>query len=89
MVVISVARVGQKWAVQHGGGFLGHTSSLEEATSIGRDLVSWLRSQGRQAELIVGETIATAPADSGDASVTHAGVQQQAAPIQPRRKLLL
>ncbi|CAN7312933.1 hypothetical protein LJR225_001741 [Phenylobacterium sp. LjRoot225] len=56
VVVISVARVGTKWAVQHCGGYLGHTSSLEEATSIGKDLVTWLKGQGRQAELIVGET---------------------------------
>ncbi|CAN7315959.1 hypothetical protein LJR225_001774 [Phenylobacterium sp. LjRoot225] len=56
MVVINVARDGQKWVVRHCGGYLGHTASFEEATSIGRDLVSWLQSQGRQAELVVGET---------------------------------
>jgi len=59
--LISVARFGKKWAVQHRGGYLGHTSSLEEATSIGKDLVSWLRSQGRQAELVLGETRSFAP----------------------------
>jgi hypothetical protein len=61
VVVISVARVGRRWAVQHCGGYLGHTSSCEEATAIATGLVSWLRSQGREAELVVGETRSFAP----------------------------
>jgi hypothetical protein len=54
--VIRLARAGRAWAVKHRGGFLGHANSLEEASFIGRDLVSWFASQGRPAELVVGET---------------------------------
>ena len=53
--VINVTRAGQGWAVKHRGGFLGHAKSYEEAALIGRDLVSWLKSQGRPAELVVSE----------------------------------
>lgn len=51
--VISVARAGRAWAVKHRDGFLGHVNSREEAAAIGRDLVNWLRSQGRPAELVI------------------------------------
>lgn len=64
--LISIARVGRQWAVQHRGGYLGHARSLEEATSIGEELVSWLRSQGRAAELAVGGSIPASPASGAD-----------------------
>jgi len=51
--VIGLARTGEAWAVKHRGGFLGHANSYEEAIAIGQDLVGWLRSQGRTAELVV------------------------------------
>jgi hypothetical protein len=51
---ISIApQAGGGWAVKHGDGYLGHTRSEEDAMSIGRDLVDWLSSQGRAAELSV------------------------------------
>jgi len=53
--VISIARAGHAWAVKHRGGYLGHANSYEEAAVIGRDLVRWLHSQGRPAELDLGE----------------------------------
>jgi len=59
--VISIARAGRAWAVKHCGGFLGHANSYEEAAVIGRELVSWLHSQGRPAELDLGEPRSFAP----------------------------
>lgn len=55
MEIISVARTGQAWAVKHRDGFLGHAKSYEEAALIGRELVSWLNSEGRPAELALAE----------------------------------
>jgi len=59
--VISIARSGRAWAVKHRGGYLGHANSYEEAALIGRELVNWLHSQGRPAELDLGEPRSFAP----------------------------
>lgn len=59
--LISIARAGKAWAVKHGGGYLGHANSYEEAASIGRNLVDWLTSQGREAELLLTEPRSFAP----------------------------
>jgi hypothetical protein len=59
--VITIAQAGEAWAVKHRGGILGHASSYEEATFIARDLMSWLRGQGRAAELRTAELAASEP----------------------------
>ncbi|CAN7562356.1 hypothetical protein LJR219_004071 [Phenylobacterium sp. LjRoot219] len=55
MEIISIARAGQAWAVKHRDGYLGHAKSYEEAAAIGQNLVSWLESEGRRAELVLSE----------------------------------
>jgi hypothetical protein len=50
---VSITPHPEGWAVKHGEGYLGHARSEEEAVLIGRDLVDWLTSQGRTAELMI------------------------------------
>lgn len=52
MEAVTIAPDGQRWAIQHGGSVLGHATSRAEALNIGRSLVDWLESEGRQAAVV-------------------------------------
>lgn len=52
---IELAPVGDAWAVKHEGGYLGYVSSRAEGARIAADLVDWLESRGRAAELVIEE----------------------------------
>lgn len=53
METISIVPSGPAWAIKHADSFLGYANSMEEAASIGEQLVSWLQCEGRAAELRV------------------------------------
>jgi hypothetical protein len=52
---IVVEPCGRAWAVKHNGGFLGYTSTRDEAALLAQDLVDWMSAQGREARLVVQE----------------------------------
>jgi hypothetical protein len=49
---------GGAWTVKHREGVLGFTRTEDEALTVGRDLVQWLSSRGRAAELHVERSFA-------------------------------
>jgi hypothetical protein len=52
---IIIERSGRSWAVKHNDGFLGFTTTREEAAMIAVDLAEWIHRQGRVATVVLAE----------------------------------
>lgn len=55
LTAILLVPEGRAWAVKHNGGILGYAGSRAQAVLLGKDLVGWLKSQGRAAALVIEE----------------------------------
>ena len=62
--VLSVAPLGQRWAVKHNGSVLGFAGDQHEALRLARGLLDWLDSCGRPAELLTEERTWAQPSAS-------------------------
>ena len=59
---IAISPEGRSWAIKHNGGYLGYADTHDQALVIAKDLVTWLKGQGRSPDLLVPD--AQSPASS-------------------------